>query len=217
VTNFQGTWWGEGDDMIFVDGEAWPPSLHGTGSEDYFGQAFGMQAAAFPFNGSSLFEGDVPGYQTSYRFHLADPVRFARSIRVTMEHGHGNHSANDWASTAYWYQSLPGLPLSVPPVEQRLPLRNGDLGVVPVLPPLAVPPPPGGVTEEMRRLSEQHRARVQRQQEEWAAETAARWEVSREQSRRSVAAARELRRAWLDGGAPPPAGSTSPSPGAGPA
>ena len=36
VTNFQSTsWWGEGDDMIFVDGEPFPPCLHGTGSEDY--------------------------------------------------------------------------------------------------------------------------------------------------------------------------------------
>ena len=129
-----------------------------------------MQTKAFPFNGSSLYEGDVPGYQTSYRFHLADPVRFARSLRVTMEHGHGNHSANDWASTAYWYQSLPGPPLTVPPVAQRLPLRNGDLGVVPVLPPLAVPAPPGGLTDEQRRMSAQHRDRVQRQQAEWAAE-----------------------------------------------
>jgi hypothetical protein len=121
-----------------------------------------------------------------------------------MEHGHGNHSANDWASTAYWYQTLPGPPLTVPPVVQRLPLRNGELGVVPVLPPLAVPPPPGGLTEEQRRMSAQHRERVQRQQQEWAAETAARWEVSREQSRNNAAAARDLRRAWLAAGDPAP-------------
>ena len=38
VTNFQGTWWGEGDDMIWVDGYKWPPELHGTGSEDYLNQ-----------------------------------------------------------------------------------------------------------------------------------------------------------------------------------
>jgi len=54
-------------------------------------------------------------------------------------------------------------------------------------------------------MSVLHRDRVQRQQEEWAAETAARWEVSQEQSRRSVAAARDLRRAWLAGGDPAPA------------
>ena len=36
------TWPGEGDDMIFIDGEAWPPSMHGTGTEDYFGMAWGF-------------------------------------------------------------------------------------------------------------------------------------------------------------------------------
>ena len=52
VTNFQGTWWGEGDDMIWVDGYKWPPDLHGTGSEDYLNQAWGMQQNAFAHNGS---------------------------------------------------------------------------------------------------------------------------------------------------------------------
>jgi hypothetical protein len=61
VTNFQGSWWGEGDDMIFVDGEEWPPSLHGTGSEDYFNLAYGMQRNAFPMNGSSLWEATCRG------------------------------------------------------------------------------------------------------------------------------------------------------------
>ncbi|KAL5344154.1 hypothetical protein BJX70DRAFT_393571 [Aspergillus crustosus] len=38
VAHFQGTWWGEGDEMIFLDDDAWPPSMHGTGAEDYFAQ-----------------------------------------------------------------------------------------------------------------------------------------------------------------------------------
>ncbi len=129
VTNLQGTWWGEGDDMIWVDGYKWPPDLHGTGSEDYFNQAWGMQKNAFLFNGSSLFEHDVPGYQVSYNFHLANPVHFRKSILVTMEHGHANHLANDWASTAYWYQAEPHRPFGLQPVEQRLPIR-GDIGVI---------------------------------------------------------------------------------------
>jgi DUF2961 family protein len=29
-------WYGEGDDMIFIDGESWLPRLHGIGTEDYF-------------------------------------------------------------------------------------------------------------------------------------------------------------------------------------
>jgi hypothetical protein len=97
--------------------------MHGTGGEDYFNQAWGMQRNAFPMNGTIVHEEDVPGYQVSYRFHLADPVRFNRRIRVTMEHGHSNHLADDWASTAYWYQTLPGPQLTTTPVEQRLPRR----------------------------------------------------------------------------------------------
>ena len=32
--------YGEGNGMIFIDGEPWPPCLHGTGTEDCFGTAF---------------------------------------------------------------------------------------------------------------------------------------------------------------------------------
>ena len=107
VANFQGTWWGEGDDMIWVDGYKWPPDLHGTGSEDYLNQAWGMQPNAFLRNGSSIHEDHTGGYQTSYVLHLENPVRFQREIKVTLEHGHGNHLANDWASVAYWYAETP--------------------------------------------------------------------------------------------------------------
>ncbi len=57
ITNFSGDWWGEGDDMIWVDGYQWPPSLHGTGSEDYLGHAGGMQQVTYLRNGSSIYEG----------------------------------------------------------------------------------------------------------------------------------------------------------------
>lgn len=60
VTNFQGTWWGEGDDMIFIDGEKWPPTLHGIGSEDYFNHAYGTQDNKFLFNGFSIHENNKP-------------------------------------------------------------------------------------------------------------------------------------------------------------
>jgi hypothetical protein len=57
-----------------------------------------------------------------YRFHVEDPIRFERSVRVTIETGHANALANDYSSTAYWYQrgrneALPGLP----PPEGRIP------------------------------------------------------------------------------------------------
>jgi hypothetical protein len=141
VTNFQGTWWGEGDDMIWVDGYKWPPDLHGTGSEDYLNQAWGMQENAFLRNGSSIFEGrtiapnsawldlwrGVGGYQTSYVFHIENPVRFTREIKVTIEHGHGNHLANEMSSVAYWYADRPTQVVDPPPMELRMPvLRNNQ-------------------------------------------------------------------------------------------
>ncbi len=128
VTNFQGTWWGEGDDMIWVDGYKWPPDLHGTGSEDYLNQAWGMQPNAFLRNGSSIYEGNTNGYQTSYVFHIENPVRFQKEIKVTIEHGHGNHLCNEMSSVAYWYASKP-YPVAKPPtVARRMPVLRDNQG-----------------------------------------------------------------------------------------
>ena len=128
VTNFQGTWWGEGDDMIWVDGYKWPPDLHGTGSEDYLNQAWGMQPNAFLHNGSSIHESNTGGYQTSYVLHLENPVRFRKEIKVTIEHGHGNHLANEMSSVAYWYAAKPGKVARPPAVAKRMPVRRDSLG-----------------------------------------------------------------------------------------
>jgi len=126
VRHFQGSWWGEGDDMIFIDDDTWPPSLHGTGMEDYFGHAWGMQRNGYLMNGTIVHEEDVPGFHHSYRFHLVDPVRFEKRIKVSFEHGHANHLSDDWSSVAYWYQHLPSPVLTVPDVADRLPLRPRD-------------------------------------------------------------------------------------------
>ena len=32
IDNLAGGWYGEGDDMVFIDGDAWPPRIHGTGT-----------------------------------------------------------------------------------------------------------------------------------------------------------------------------------------
>ena len=128
ITNFQGTWWGEGDDMIWVDGYKWPPDLHGTGSEDYLNQAWGMQDNAFLRNGSSIHESNTDGYQTSYVFHLENPVRFEKEIKVTIEHGHGNHLANEVSSVAYWYGEKPARAAKVPTVARRMPVLRDNQG-----------------------------------------------------------------------------------------
>jgi hypothetical protein len=126
ITNFQGTWWGEGDDMIWVDGYKWPPDLHGTGSEDYFNQAFGMQKNAFLRNGSSIHELDTGGYQTCYVFHIENPVRFEKEVKVTIEHGHGNHLCNEVSSVAYWYAEKSTKVRDPPSVQKRLPVLRDE-------------------------------------------------------------------------------------------
>lgn len=123
VKHFQGSWWGEGNDMIFIDGEEYP-SLNGTGTEDYFNHAWGMQRNHFPFYGTIVHEGDnTEGLHVAYRFHITDPIRFEKSIKVTIEHGHANHLCDDWSSTAYWYQTMEkSKPVTIQAVEKRIPV-----------------------------------------------------------------------------------------------
>lgn len=150
VYHFQGTWWGEGDDMFVIDGEDFP-SIVGTGTEDYFNHAWGMQRNAFPFYGTIVHEGDTNGYQVSYRFHITDPIRFRKSLKVSIEHGHANHLSDDWSSTAYWYQMLPTQThIFVPPVEDRIP-------IVPVLPKIGQPHVE--LDEEMQEAQENYAKR----------------------------------------------------------
>ena len=120
-------WYGEGDDMVFIDGEKWPPSLHGTGTEDWFNCAFcPTQEYNAPYHGIILYNGNPEwlwkGKQTVYRYHIEDPLRFRKSILVNIEHGHANKLSNDYASTAYYYLAKPqrGGP-RLPAVDERLP------------------------------------------------------------------------------------------------
>ena len=114
--------------MIFIDGEVWPPSLHGTGTEDYFNVAWGFQKAfSSPFFGVTMpVDEDAGGKTSAYRFHILDPVRFQESVRVTIEHGHANNRCDDFSSTAYWYQLEPHKPFGILPMEERLPRPGAD-------------------------------------------------------------------------------------------
>jgi len=126
-------WFGEGDDRFYVDGEA-RPSLSGTGTEDYFGDAWGFRQFSTPFYGVSLWEGYLEGDRvTAYRWHIADPVPFTRSLRVQMEHRGSVFTAavenlgqflprQDWlSSVAFWYQTPPVGPAEpLPPAAQRI-------------------------------------------------------------------------------------------------
>lgn len=120
-------WLGEGDDMIFIDGESWPPSLHGTGTEDYVNMAWcPTQEYSAPYHGLILSGKDNwKDKITYYRYHIQDPVMFEKSIRVTIEHGHNNNRSDDWSTTAYWYQTEPHRPFSkLPSCKDRCPIYN---------------------------------------------------------------------------------------------
>jgi hypothetical protein len=103
-------WYGEGDDMFFIDGEPWPSRLHGTGTEDYFNTSWSPnELFRHPFYGYARVNDGVGwlGKTHVYRFHITDPIYFDKSLRATIEHGHDNNLTLDLSSVAYWYQSEP--------------------------------------------------------------------------------------------------------------
>jgi len=134
VVGNEASWWGEGDDRFFIDGEE-EPSLKGTGTEDYFCDAWGIRERQGPYYGCSVMEGLKPGDRTTaYRWHITDPVPFTESLRMTIEHKgarvdeKGKHMsgfserADDYSSVAFWYQVEPHrLFPDYPPAETRIP------------------------------------------------------------------------------------------------
>jgi hypothetical protein len=123
-------WWGEGDDMIFVDDES-KPVITGTGSEDYFlgswnfGGRDGAQPFAHRMYGAPLIVNPerVGGRYCCYRWHGDNPVTFERYLKHTMEHGHANDRGDNFFSVGYWYQSTPYTDFPpLPPLEARIPV-----------------------------------------------------------------------------------------------
>jgi len=130
-------WFGEGDAKYYVDGES-EPSTWGTGTEDYFLCAWGLNECLFPyFSCTYMSEGeeDLGVEYTLYRWHIQDPVRFAKSFRFEIEHkgwmsedetetgkvdGHVERE-DDMATVAFWYQTgQPKRFTTLPPYEERI-------------------------------------------------------------------------------------------------
>ena len=125
VLQNQNGWFGEGDDMIFVDGEALP-TINGTGTEDYYNGAwdFGGQAFAYPHKGAPYIVDPerIGGRYCLYRWYIESPIAFEKSIKVTIEHGTANDRSDNFYSTAYWYQTEPHAPFpALPAVADRVP------------------------------------------------------------------------------------------------
>lgn len=84
-----GTWYGEGEVKMYIDGDTDLPTVCGTGLEDYVGTAWGMGAHAATFAGAPLDVrapgGVMPDYVGFYRWHVPDPVVFREDFRVTIQ------------------------------------------------------------------------------------------------------------------------------------
>jgi len=119
-------WWGEGEIKFYFDGDREFPTICGTGTEDYFCGSYGFRNPEThlyqPF--STAYAGmpqvlppdvvDIPGQRFGlYRWHILDPVRFEKELKVTMqalgwqEGGKYLPLEDDIASVAYWYQTEP--------------------------------------------------------------------------------------------------------------
>ncbi len=137
-------WWGEGEIKFYIDGDREFPTICGTGTEDYFCGSYdfdlgkeqgGYREFTTPYAGlAQVIRPDgLYNSQTRfgmYRWHIMDPVRFRRDLRVTIQalgwRGDPRRNAaylplqDDIASVAYWYQTLPTAPFPALPDKDYL-------------------------------------------------------------------------------------------------
>ena len=78
------SWWGEGEVKIYLDGDRAQPTLSGTGTEDYIGTGYALNAYSHQFQGATIADHDKQRY-AFYRYHVNDPVYFRQEIRVTLQ------------------------------------------------------------------------------------------------------------------------------------
>jgi len=129
-------WWGEGEIKFYIDGDDEWPTICGTGTEDYICGSYNFEnkethqyeAFSSPYSGLHQIIRPDGLYQSQmrfgmYRWHIVDPIRFQRDLRVTIQ-ALGWRSGrrylplqDDIASVAYWYQTLPTAPF--PPLPER--------------------------------------------------------------------------------------------------
>lgn len=131
-------WWGEGEILMYMDGDNDFPTIIGTGTEDYFGGAWGFEKNGFSESFSAPFFGYIdvqpekkPGYTAEnmragsrfilYRFHICDPIFFKTDLKVQMQclgwrnEGRYLPLQDDVSSVVYWYQTLPHAPFPIFP------------------------------------------------------------------------------------------------------
>jgi Protein of unknown function (DUF2961) len=83
-SSYTGTWWGEGEVKMYIDGDSKYPTMNGTGTEDYIGTAYGMGLFNHQYQGC-LVADDKKGMYAFYRYHIKDEIFFNQNIRVTIQ------------------------------------------------------------------------------------------------------------------------------------
>jgi hypothetical protein len=121
VGNSSSEWWGEGDEKVWVDADTFP-SLFGTGTEDYFGQAYcSPEIYNHPYLAQSLAAGGfgaAKGLFSMFRAHVLDPIRFSQSLRFNLELWHWDEGAQvTFDTVAYFYLSQNGADNLSPAIE----------------------------------------------------------------------------------------------------
>jgi len=114
-------WYGEGDDMFFIDGDE-KPTMNGTGTEDYFNSSWSPnEKYQHPYFGYARVPDEIGwlGRTHCYRFHIDDPIYFDKSLRFSIEHGHNNYLTLELSSVAYWYLDKPSKLDPIPTKEER--------------------------------------------------------------------------------------------------
>ncbi len=126
-------WWGEGEIKFYLDGDVDFPTICGTGTEDYFGGAWGFEQPpgeyglySTPYLGLHQIIKPDGLYRSQqrfgmYRWHIPDPIRFQSDLRMTIQalgwrsEGRFLPLQDDIASTALWYQREPHAPFPALP------------------------------------------------------------------------------------------------------
>jgi hypothetical protein len=104
VWNPRGSWWGEGDEKFFVDGEKFPSTI-GTGSEDYFGYAWCNPTLFQNAYHNQTISMNNKGHVCVNRWHITDNIPFQQSFEGAIEKYYPNARPTLYAATVYWYQA----------------------------------------------------------------------------------------------------------------
>jgi hypothetical protein len=131
-------WWGEGEIKFYMDGDKEFPTICGTGTEDYFCGSYGFtkpgtreyQEFNTPYAGMpQVIESEEQPWFSLYRWHIMDPIRFEKDLRVTIQAlgwqsgGRYLPLQDDLSSVAYWYQTEPHVPFPELPDKDSLKIK----------------------------------------------------------------------------------------------